>query len=152
MYVARSEIWTIADMVAQISALVIGACVTCIDPVLSQAIAKGPFSDNCVRRDLREFISAEAGGNDGVGFPFLLLAVCLVRYAETPENTVSMEEFDLEKDHLDPSKLGRFGGGVGVALKHWAVEGVLYMVLMGLSYGAMVGYGSRKLLNFSLKR
>ncbi|KAL1998368.1 hypothetical protein VTN02DRAFT_6330 [Thermoascus thermophilus] len=138
-----------------LSSLVIGACVVCIDPVLSQGIAKGPFADNYVRRPLREFISAEAGGNDGVGFPFLLLAVALLRYAEAPDNTVSLAEFDLARgvpDLLSSSHVGRFGGGVGTALKHWGVEGVIYMVLMGFGYGALVGYGCRKLLNFALKR
>ncbi|KAG8156784.1 hypothetical protein KVR01_013389 [Diaporthe batatas] len=55
-----------------LAALVIGSCVTCTDPILSQAVAKGPFSDKYVRRDLREIISSEAGANDGFGFPFLL--------------------------------------------------------------------------------
>ncbi|EAU35373.1 conserved hypothetical protein [Aspergillus terreus NIH2624] len=30
----------------KLSALVIGSCVTCTDPILSQALAKGPFADN----------------------------------------------------------------------------------------------------------
>ncbi|KAK2666871.1 Cation/H exchanger [Fusarium oxysporum f. sp. vasinfectum] len=48
-----------------LAALVIGSCVTCTDPILSQAIAKGPFADKYVARPLREIISAEAGANDG---------------------------------------------------------------------------------------
>lgn len=125
------------------------------DPILSQAIAKGPFADNYVHRHVREFISSEAGGNDGFGFPFLLLAVSLLRYAEAPANTISLEDFDLARgipDALGSSDVGRFGGGTGEALKHWAVEGVIYMVMMGFSYGALVGYGSRKVLNLSLRR
>lgn len=55
-----------------LAALVIGSCVTCTDPILSQAVAKGPFSDKFVPRALREIISSEAGANDGFGFPFLL--------------------------------------------------------------------------------
>lgn len=55
-----------------LAALVIGSCCTCTDPVLSQAVAKGPFADKYVPRALREIISAEAGANDGFGFPFLL--------------------------------------------------------------------------------
>lgn len=62
-----------------LAALVIGSCVTCTDPILSQAVAKGPFSDKYVRRPLREIISSEAGANDGFGFPFLMLAVYLIR-------------------------------------------------------------------------
>ncbi|KAJ9200754.1 hypothetical protein DTO164E3_3904 [Paecilomyces variotii] len=138
-----------------LSSLIIASCVTPTDPILSQAIAKGPFADNYVHRHVREFISSEAGGNDGFGFPFLLLAVSLLRYAEAPANTVSLEDFDLARgipDALGSSDVGRFGGGTGEALKHWAVEGVIYMVMMGFSYGALVGYGSRKILNLSLRR
>ncbi|KAJ3457877.1 hypothetical protein MRS44_015018 [Fusarium solani] len=53
-----------------LSALVIESCVTCTDPILSQAIAKGPFADKYVPRPLRDLISSEAGANDGFGFPF----------------------------------------------------------------------------------
>ncbi|KNG86244.1 sodium ion/proton exchanger [Aspergillus nomiae NRRL 13137] len=138
-----------------VAALIIGSCVTCTDPVLSQAIAKGPFADKYVRRHLREFISSEAGGNDGLGFTFLLLAVSLLRYAETPANTESLDEFDLVRgipDVLSTSDVGRFGGGVGKALKHWFVEGVLYMIVVGATYGALIGFVSRKLLVLALKR
>ncbi|KAE8351648.1 putative plasma membrane antiporter [Aspergillus coremiiformis] len=138
-----------------LAALIIGACVICTDPILSQAIAKGPFADKYVRRHLREFISSEAGGNDGFGFTFLLLAVSLLRYAESPENTASLNEFDREReipDVLGTTDMGRFGGGVGAALKHWFVEGVLYMIILGAVYGAVVGFVSRKLLILALKR
>ncbi|KAI8306781.1 sodium hydrogen exchanger family protein [Colletotrichum sp. SAR11_59] len=60
--------------VTLLGAMVIGSCVTSTDPVLSQAVAKGPFSDKFVRRSLREIISSEAGANDGFGFPFLMLS------------------------------------------------------------------------------
>ncbi|KAL4887009.1 Sodium/hydrogen exchanger family-domain-containing protein [Aspergillus karnatakaensis] len=132
-----------------LAALIIGSCVTCTDPILSQAIAKGPFADNYVRRHLREFISSEAGGNDGFGFPFLLLGVSLLRYAETPTNTIVLEEFDLARggpDLLGSMDVGRFGGGVGKALKHWFVEGFLYMVVLGTAYGVVVGFVCRKVL------
>ncbi|KAE8328612.1 Sodium/hydrogen exchanger family-domain-containing protein [Aspergillus sergii] len=138
-----------------LAALIIGSCVTCTDPILSQAIAKGPFADKYVRRHLREFISSEAGGNDGFGFTFLLLAVSLLRYAETPANAESLREFDLVRgipDVLGASDVGRFGGGVGKALKHWFVEGVLYMIILGATYGALIGFMTRKLLVIALKR
>lgn len=131
---------------------------TCTDPILSQAIAKGPFADNYVHRPLREFISAEAGGNDGLGFPFLLLGVSLLRYAETPDNAASLEEFDLARGvrvsdrFLGTSCAGRFGGGTGDALRHWVVEGVLYMVVLGCVYGVVVGTICRKVLAVALRR
>ncbi|KAL3464044.1 Sodium/hydrogen exchanger family-domain-containing protein [Aspergillus heterothallicus] len=138
-----------------LSAVIIGSCVTCTDPILSQAIAKGPFADNYVRRHLREFISSEAGGNDGFGFPFLLLGVSLLRYAETPTNAIVLEEFDLARggpDLLGATDVGRFGGGVGAAIKHWFVEGFLYMVVLGTTYGIIVGVVCREVVNVSSKR
>lgn len=128
---------------------------TCTDPVLSQAIAKGPFADNYVRRPLREFISSEAGGNDGFGFPFLLLAVSLLRYAEAPENTVLLNDFDQQKgipDQLGAEESGRFGGGTESALKHWVIEGIIFMVLLGFAYGLVIGTLSRISLNYTLKK
>jgi NhaP-type Na+/H+ or K+/H+ antiporter len=55
-----------------LAALVIGSCITCTDPILSQAVSRGLFSDKFVPRALREIISSEAGANDGFGIPFLL--------------------------------------------------------------------------------
>ncbi|KAL5370749.1 hypothetical protein DPSP01_014686 [Paraphaeosphaeria sporulosa] len=43
-----------------LAALVIGSCVTCTDPILSQAVAKGPFADKswCQRRIWLSFPTA----------------------------------------------------------------------------------------------
>ncbi|KAJ5880484.1 uncharacterized protein N7473_011537 [Penicillium subrubescens] len=128
-----------------LTACIIGSCVICIDPVLSQAIAKGPFADKYVRRHLREFISAEAGGNDGFGFPFLLLSIALLRYDETPNDEAGL----MRRDWIGETDAGRFGGNVGRALAHWAVEGVLYMIMMGSGYGLFVGFVCRKGLNLA---
>ncbi|KAL4792044.1 Sodium/hydrogen exchanger family-domain-containing protein [Aspergillus venezuelensis] len=135
--------------------LIIGSCVTCTNPILSQAIAKGPFAGNYVRGHLREFISPEAGANDGFAFPFLLLGISLLRYADTPANAVVVEEFDLGREGYDPlgaTDSGRLGGGAGTALKHWFVEGFLYMIVLGTAYGVVVGFVCRKALNMSAKR
>lgn len=151
-----------------LAALVIGSCVTCTDPILSQAVAKGPFSDKYVRRDLREIISSEAGANDGFGFPFLLLAVYLIRHADLanvvfkegvslPEARAAISglvrratEAAAEAAH-DPS-VGRLGGGVGRAMQEWVVEGWLYIVLMSVAIGIVLGYGSLWATKFSLRR
>lgn len=77
-----------------------------------------------------------------------------MRYAEAPANTLSLEEFDLERgvpDVLGTTGVGRFGGGAGVALKHWAIEGVLYMILLGAAYGAFVGFVCQLLLKKASK-
>lgn len=151
-----------------LAALVIGSCVTCTDPILSQAVAKGPFSDKYVRRDLREIISSEAGANDGFGFPFLLLAVYLIRHADLahvvfkegvnlPEARAALSrlatrvtEAATEAAH-DPS-VGRLGGGLGRAMQEWFVEGWLYIVLMSVAIGIVLGYGSLWAIKFSLRR
>ncbi|KAK0628025.1 Na(+)/H(+) antiporter, partial [Lasiodiplodia hormozganensis] len=130
-----------------LAALVIGSCVTCTDPILSQAIAKGPFADKYVARNLREIISSEAGANDGFGFPFLMLATYLIRHADIPGagTHVGAEE-------SGSHGVGRLGGGVGKALEQWVVETWLYIVLMSAVYGVVVGYGSCKALKFALRK
>ncbi|KAJ6441054.1 plasma membrane antiporter [Purpureocillium lavendulum] len=143
--------------VTLLAALVIASCVTCTDPILSQAIAKGPFADKYVARPLREIISSEAGANDGFGFPFLMLAVYLIRHAdipgpaepEGPERIVSIPARMLFAREAD---VGRLGGGVGVAMKNWFLETWLYIVLLSVIYGAVVGYGACKGIGFALRK
>jgi len=154
-----------------LAALVIGSCVTCTDPILSQAIAKGPFADKFVARDLREIISSEAGANDGFGFPFLMLAVYLIRHADIPKTGsaaassvvssvvnnlpspgAAISHRGLELIARAEEGVGRLGGGVGVALKNWFVETWLYIVLMSVVIGAIVGYASGLALKFALRK
>ncbi|KAJ4057656.1 hypothetical protein NW761_002742 [Fusarium oxysporum] len=140
-----------------LSALVIGSCVTCTDPILSQAIAKGPFADKYVPRPLREVISAEAGANDGFGFPFLMLATYLIQHAENPPATaeaVGEGVSGVEAGHAlvaRAGEVGRLGGGVGVAMTNWFVETWLYTIVLSIAYGAVLGYGSCKGVKFALK-
>jgi NhaP-type Na+/H+ or K+/H+ antiporter len=75
-----------------LGSMTIGAAVTCTDPILSQAVAKGPFADKYVPRALRELISAEAGANDGFALAFLLLAVYLIRHADPKTLTFKTPE------------------------------------------------------------
>jgi sodium/hydrogen antiporter len=143
--------------VSLLAALVIGASVTCTDPVLSQAVAKGPFSDQFVARPLREIISAEAGLNDGFCFPFLMLAIYLLRHANG-----GSESFDIpdaaqaaQQGHrllVRAGEVGRLGGGLGEAMQKWFLETWLYFVVLGGVYGAVVGYGAGKAIKYALKR
>ncbi|KAI1035250.1 hypothetical protein LB504_005655 [Fusarium proliferatum] len=139
-----------------LAALVIGSCVTCTDPILSQAIAKGPFADKYVARALREVISAEAGANDGFGFPFLMLATYLIQHAENPPaaGAVAEEVSGVDAGHMlmaRAGEVGRLGGGVGVAMANWFVETWLYTIVLSIAYGAVLGYGSCKGVKFALK-
>lgn len=144
--------------VTLLAALVIGSCVTCTDPILSQAIAKGPFADKFVARPLREIISSEAGANDGFGFPFLMLAVYLIRHADVPG--VGEQEGETVRSVVESAgmllgrseKVGRLGGGVGVAMKEWFLETWLYIVFMSVVYGAVVGFAACKGIKFALRR
>ncbi|KAF2836613.1 Na(+)/H(+) antiporter 1 [Patellaria atrata CBS 101060] len=139
-----------------LAALVIGSCVTCTDPILSQAVAKGPFADKYVPRALREIISSEAGANDGFGFPFLLLATYLIRHAELDH--VKFKEGASELAHRAVSILkreegvGRLGGGVAKAMEQWIVEGWLYIIIMSVAIGAVVGFGSMYAIKFALRK
>ncbi|KAL6410664.1 putative Sodium/hydrogen exchanger family protein [Ilyonectria robusta] len=133
-----------------LAGLVIGSCVTCTDPILSQAIAKGPFADKYVARPLREIISSEAGANDGFGFPFLMLAVYLIRHADIPSAAAAAEA--VHHNLVRSEEVGRLGGGVYEALKNWLLETWLYIVLLSVVYGAVVGYGACKAIRFALRR
>ncbi|WYZ44439.1 hypothetical protein EsH8_VII_000875 [Colletotrichum jinshuiense] len=132
--------------VTLLGAMVIGSCVTSTDPVLSQAVAKGPFSDKYVRRSLREIISSEAGANDGFGFPFLMLATYLMRHAEGADVHSDDSTLHAVARTLLPraGDVARQGGGVGVALSNWFLETWLYFVLMSIAYGVVVGTMIRK--------
>jgi NhaP-type Na+/H+ or K+/H+ antiporter len=132
-----------------LTAMVIASLVTSTDPVLSQAIAKGPFADKHVPRALREIISAEAGSNDGFGFPFLLLATYLIRHA--PEDDVNFKP-GLSRVESRSADVGRLGGGAGKAVETWIVEGWLYFILVGAIVGAVLGIASMYAVTFTLKR
>ncbi|RBA20992.1 hypothetical protein FPRO05_08439 [Fusarium proliferatum] len=130
-----------------LAALVIGSC----------AIAKGPFADKYVARPLREVISAEAGANDGFGFPFLMLATYLIQHAENPPaaaGAVAEGASGVNAGHAlmaRAGEVGRLGGGVGVAMTNWFVETWLYTIVLSIAYGAVLGYGSCKGIKFALK-
>ena len=144
-----------------LAALVIGSCVTCTDPILSQAVAKGPFSDKYVRRPLREIISSEAGANDGFGFPFLMLAVYLIRHAANPDYLDGFEPLphddkrNLVRSVIAPRaehEIGRLEGGVGVAIQNWVVETWIYFILLSIVYGATCGLLSMFATKFALRK
>ncbi|KAI1370980.1 Na(+)/H(+) antiporter 1 [Hypoxylon crocopeplum] len=128
--------------VSLLATLVIGACVTSTDPILSQAVAKGPFADKYVARPLREIISAEAGANDGFASPFLMLAVNLLRLTENRRETLVERGRGVGADTSD----------VGIALGNWAIETLIYIVMLATAYGAITGYCARVGVKFSLSR
>lgn len=131
-----------------LSALTIAACVTPTDPILSQAIAKGPFSDKYVARPLREIISAEAIFNDGFGFPYLMLAVLLQRH---PPGGPGEEVAGLEEQFGEGGYLPQVGG-TAQAIEEWVVGTWIYIVVLGVVYGAVCGFLMGKGIGIALKR
>ncbi|KAK9325005.1 Sodium/hydrogen exchanger family-domain-containing protein [Lipomyces orientalis] len=105
-----------------LDALIIGACVTPTDPVLSNSIVKGSFAEKYIAERLRNIISAESGANDGFGYPFLFLGLFILRDT-----------------------------GPTIA-KDWILETILYEIALSVVYGAVVGYVALRTLHFVKER
>ncbi|CAO3570739.1 unnamed protein product [Mortierella alpina] len=110
-------IWALIPNLNFIQAMVIAACVTPTDPVLSNSVVKGRFAEKHVPPRLRYLLSAESGVNDGMGLPFLLLGLYLLR---------------------EPS--------VGVAIAKWFYLVWAYQILLSVVLGGIIGYAARKLV------
>lgn len=48
--------------------------------------------------------------------------------------------------------VGRLGGGVPTAMEQWIVEGWLYIIIMSVVIGIVVGYGSMFAIKFALNK
>lgn len=62
---------------APATALLLGACLAPTDPVLARSVQVGPPGEN-QRHDVRFSLTAEAGLNDGLAFPFTYLAIAAI--------------------------------------------------------------------------
>ena len=102
------------------------------DPVLSNSIVKGKFADKYIGRELQDIVIAESGANDGLGYPFLFLALYLMKYVED-------------------GGLGQ-PGGAAKAMGYWSGETWGYTILLGTVYGAVVGWLAQELLRWSHKK
>ncbi|KAJ4362357.1 Na+/H+ antiporter [Neocucurbitaria cava] len=104
-----------------LDSLCISACVTATDPVLaSSVVGKGKFAKR-VPKHLRDLLSAESGCNDGMAFPFVYMAIYLIRYRP------------------DATKVAY----------HWLCYSVLYECLFGAIYGVLVGYAARRAIRWA---
>lgn len=117
-------------------ALVIAACITPTDPVLSNTIVKGRWADQHVPPRIAQIIVAESGANDGLGYPFLCFALYLMKYKGTRGSPGSPGD-DWAAGHW---------GGARSAMGMWFGETWLYVILMSIAWGGLVGYCSRKAL------
>lgn len=133
-------VWALVPNLSFVPALAVGACVTPTDPVLSNSIVKGRFADKNVPRDLQRVIIAESGANDGLGYPFLFLALYLLKYVSGGGSGSSNISDAVH------------GGGAGTAIGLWFGETWGYQILLGTAYGAVVGYLAKELLHWAEER
>ncbi len=130
MWVCASMlVWGLVPELDFLHALAIGACVTPTDPVLSNSIVKGKFADKNIPKPLQKIIIAESGANDGLGYPFLFLALYLIKYVQH----------------------GGEGhpGGAAKAIGYWFGESWGYTILLSVVYGAVVGWLAKELLHLA---
>ncbi|GAW25183.1 putative sodium hydrogen exchanger family protein [Rosellinia necatrix] len=121
-------VWALVPHLPFLHALAIGACVTPTDPVLSNVIVKGKFADHNVPKALQKIIIAESGANDGLGYPFLFLALYLIKYIG-------------DGGASEP-------GGSGLAIGLWFGETWGYTIILSTIYGAVVGWLAKQLLHY----
>ncbi|SPJ79418.1 related to Na+/H+-exchanging protein [Fusarium torulosum] len=122
-------VWALGGQPPFLHALAIGACVTPTDPVLSAVIVKGKFADHNIPQDLQYLITAESGANDGLGYPFLFLALYLIKFTGA----------------------GATSGGAGDAMGLWFGLTWGYTILLSVIYGAVVGWIGKELLHYAEK-
>ncbi|KAH9828151.1 putative Na(+)/H(+) antiporter isoform 1A [Teratosphaeria destructans] len=104
-----------------LDSLCVAACVTATDPVLaSSVVGKGKFAKR-VPKHLRDLLSAESGCNDGMAFPFIYLALYLLKY-RPDANEVAL---------------------------HWICITILYECIFGAVYGVTVGYIARRAIRYA---
>jgi len=117
-------IWALIPPLNWLDSLCVAACITATDPVLaSSVVGKGKFAQR-VPKHLRDLLSAESGCNDGMAFPFIYLAIYIIRYHHHP-NEVALE---------------------------WFCVSILYECVFGAIYGVVVGYIARHAVRFAHER
>lgn len=119
-------VWALVADMTFLESLCIAAAVTPTDPVLANSITSGRFAEEHVEERVRHIILAESGANDGLGFPFLFLAVYL-----------------LARTHTD------YGESVGDEIWRWFYSVMVYQILLSCAYGAVMGYVARKVLRWA---
>ncbi|KAF2397142.1 hypothetical protein EJ06DRAFT_482205 [Trichodelitschia bisporula] len=125
-------VWAMVPNFHFVYALAVGACVTPTDPILSNSIVKGKFADKNVPKELQKIIIAESGTNDGLGYPFLFLPLFLIKF--------------VMKDGAGSH------GTAGTAVAMWFYETWVYEIILGVLYGAAVGWVAKELLHWAEER
>ncbi|KAK4949936.1 hypothetical protein LTR10_011778 [Elasticomyces elasticus] len=105
------------------TALIIAACLTPTDPVLSASvIAEAKFSQRIPKR-IRHLLAAESGCNDGTAFPFLYAALYFAMASSAAQG-----------------------------VRQWVTDLLLWQCVAGIVIGIAIGYVANRLLRFSESR
>ncbi|KAJ2011436.1 hypothetical protein GGI06_004537, partial [Coemansia sp. S85] len=123
MWLTSAVIIMLVFRLGFVESLLIASCVAPTDPVLANSIVRGKFAEAKVPQHVRNIISAESGANDGLGYPYLYLALYLLKFSTATE-----------------------------ALTRWFVVVVLWEVAVSVVLGAAIGWAARKLLQFARKQ
>lgn len=103
-------------------AMLIGAAITPTDPVLASTIVSGDLAERNISARLRNTVSYESGGNDGLAY---LLATLPVSLMDRP---------------------------TAAALRHWAAWTLLWEVGGAIVVGAATGYAAAVALEWAKRR
>lgn len=115
-------VWWLIPGLNFLESLMIASCFTPTDPVLASSIVQGHFAEQHVPFHIRNLILAESGANDGLGYPFLFLAVYLLQMP------------------------------TGQAIGKWFYWILAFQILLSIIIGFVVGFIARKALKFAEQR
>jgi len=106
-------------------AFILSSCTTPTDPVLANSIVSGRFATLHIPINIRYVLSAESAGNDGVAYPLFLLAF-----------------------------LFHTQGDVSIFknIFQWLGEVIGYSVILAVITGSAIGYCSKYVFKFCLKK
>ncbi|KAI7847574.1 Cation/H+ exchanger [Circinella umbellata] len=121
-FVSGSLVYLMIPSLDYIQALIVASCFTPTDPVLSSSIVQGCYAEKNVRREIRDLIAAESAGNDGLGYPFLFIAIY---WMEMP---------------------------IGDALRSWFLNIMLQEIALSIVLGVLIGWTVRILIKWCDKR
>ncbi len=128
--------------------LLVGAAVTPTDPVIANTIVTGGTAAENIPKTVRNFLSGEAGANDGGAYPFVFLAIFALSH---PAETVAVGWLTetLLWEVAGAVVIGVLVGGVAGAVERWTSEQEylddtsLLTVTVGLTFAVL---GTVKLL------
>ena len=100
-------------------AMLIGATVASTDPIVATTIVTGDTAERYVPARVRHFISAASGANDGAVYPLVLLPVLVLTRPQ------------------------------GEVISQWLVDVIGWQIGGAVLRGAILGYGSSRLLTWT---